>query len=97
MGVKLFAWVGGLALFLGVVFFVKYAFDRDLIPPEVRVAIGFLVGIGLLVGGVALSRKNYAVLSQTLCATGVVILYAVTFACRSIYHFASFGVMPRSR
>src|SRR5262249_9070747 len=30
MGVKLFAWVGGLALFLGVAFFVKYSFEHDL-------------------------------------------------------------------
>jgi hypothetical protein len=94
MGVKGFAWVGGFALFLGVAFFVKYSFDNNLIPPELRVAIGFLVGIGLLVGGVLLSRKNFPVLSHTLCATGVVILYAVTFACRSIYHFEFFGPLP---
>jgi membrane protein DedA with SNARE-associated domain len=56
------------------------------------VAIGFLTGLGLLVGGVVMSRKNFAALSQTLCATGVVILYAVTFACRSIYHFDFFGM-----
>jgi hypothetical protein len=94
MGVKLFAWVGGLALFLGVAFFVKYSFDNNLIPPELRVAIGFITGLGLLVGGVVMSRKNYPALSQTLCATGVVILYAVTFACRSIYHFEFFGPIP---
>src|SRR6266545_1757072 len=41
MGAKLFAWIGGLALFLGVAFFVKYSFEHDLIPPELRVAIGF--------------------------------------------------------
>ena len=95
MGVKLFAWVGGLALFLGVVFFVKYSFEHDLIPPELRVALGFLTGIGLLVGGVYLHRQQqYLVGAQTLCATGVVILYAVTFACRSIYHFEFFGPIP---
>ncbi len=94
MGVKGFAWVGGLALFLGVAFFVKYSFDNNLVPPELRVAIGFLTGLGLLVGGVIMSRKDFAVLSQTLCATGVVILYAVTFACRSIYHFDFFGPLP---
>jgi uncharacterized membrane protein len=82
MGVKGFAWVGGFALFLGVAFFVKYSFDNNLVPPELRVAIGFLTGLGLLVGGVVMSRKNFTALSQTLCATGVVILYAVTFACR---------------
>ena len=38
--------------------------------------------------------KIFPALSQTLCATGVVILYAVTFACRSIYHFDFFGPIP---
>ena len=94
VGVKGFAWVGGLALFLGVVFFVKYSFDNNLVPPVLRVTIGFLVGLGLLVGGVVMSRKRFPVLSQTLCATGVVILYSVTFACRSIYHFDFFGPIP---
>jgi hypothetical protein len=94
MGVKGFAWVGGLALFLGVAFFVKYSFDRNLVPPELRVGIGFLAGLSLMVGGVVMSRRNFATLSQTLCATGVVILYAVTFACRSIYHFEFFGPIP---
>ena len=94
MGVKGFAWLGGFALFLGVAFFVKYSFDNNLVSPELRVAIGFLVGLGLLVGGVAMSRKNFTALSQTLCATGVVILYAVTYACRSIYHFEFFGPLP---
>lgn len=89
LGVKLFAWAGGLALFLAVAFFVKYSFDNNLISPEMRVAIGFIIGIGLVVGGVVTSRKNYLVLSQTLCATGIVILYAITFAARSYYHILS--------
>jgi uncharacterized membrane protein len=91
MGVKLIAWIGGLALFLGVAFFVKYSFDNNLVPPALRVAIGFLTGLGLLVGGLMLTRKQNVVLGQTLCGTGVVILYAVTFACRSIYQFEFFG------
>ena len=41
-----------------------------------------------------MSRKHYAVLAHTLCGTGVVILYAVTFACHSIYHFEFFGRFP---
>ena len=94
MGVKMFAWVGGLALFLGVAFFVKYSVDNNLVSPELRVALGFLAGTGLLIGGVVMSRKNYDALSQTLCATGVVILYAVTFACRAVYHFEFFGPLP---
>ena len=94
MGVKLLAWIGGLAAFLAVAFFVKYSFDNNLISPEVRMALGFAAGLGLLIGGVVMSRKEYAVLAHTLCGTGVVILYAVTFACRSIYHFEFFGLIP---
>ena len=94
MGAKLFAWIGGLALFLGVAFFVKYSFEHNLVPPEMRVAIGFAVGLGLVIGGLALKRKENRVTAQTLCATGVLILYAVTFACRSFYHFAFFGLVP---
>ncbi len=94
MGVKGFAWIGGFALFLGVSFFIKYSFDNNLIPPQMRMALGFLTGIGLLVGGVLMSRKKFATLSETLCATGVLILYAATFACRSIYHFEFFGTVP---
>ncbi|MEA3212022.1 MAG: hypothetical protein QOE70_5079 [Chthoniobacter sp.] len=94
MGAKLFAWIGGLALFLGVAFFVKYSFEHNLIPPEARVAIGFLIGIGLLVGGVMMKRQALAVTAQTLCATGVLILYATTFACRAFYRFPFFGLLP---
>src|SRR2546430_2433342 len=94
MGAKLFAWIGGLALFLGVAFFVKYSFEHDLIPPEVRVALGFLVGIGLVAGGMVMRRKDYSITAHTLCATGILILYAVTFACRAVYHFPFFGPVP---
>src|SRR5436309_701693 len=94
MGAKLFAWIGGLALFLGVAFFVKYSFEHNLISPELRVAIGFVVGAGLVVGGLLVKRKENAVTAQTLCATGILVLYAVTFACRAYYHFAFFGLIP---
>ena len=94
MGAKLFAWLGGLALFLGVAFFVKYSFEHDLIPAQVRVAIGFVLGVGLIIGGLKMSTEKYRVTSQTLVASGVVSLYAVTFASDSIYHFAFFGPLP---
>jgi uncharacterized membrane protein len=92
MGVKLFAWIGGLALFLGLAFFVKYSFDNNLVSPEIRVAIGYIIGVGLLVGGLVLAGREYSVLGQTLCATGVLALYANVFASYAFYHFI--GVIP---
>ena len=92
MGVKLFAWLGGVAMFFGVIFFVKYAFEKNWIPPAVRIALGFLAGTGFLVGGLVIHRlPRYRVLAQVFCATGVLILYGVTFAAHAVYHFAAFG------
>lgn len=103
MGVKLFAWLGGLALFFGIAFFVKYSFEHNLIPPAARVAIGLIIGAGVMAGGVMLHRQEkYRVLAQTLCASGTLILYGVTFAAHSLYHLfgdenrgalVSFGLM----
>ena len=94
MGAKLFAWLGGLALLLGVAFFVKYSVDHGWVPPELRVAIGFVFGLGLVVGGVKLTGKGYTTPAQTLVGAGIVSLYIVTFACNSIYKFQFFGAVP---
>ncbi|MBL9214718.1 MAG: DUF2339 domain-containing protein [Opitutaceae bacterium] len=94
MGAKLFAWLGGVALLFGVAYFVQYAFEHNWIPPEVRVALGFVFGAGLIVGGVALTRRGYTAPAQTLVATGIVSLYVVTFACgRHVYGFLGPGAM----
>ena len=89
MGVKLFAWLGGFALFLGAAFFVKYSIEHDLISPLMRVVISFLVGAGVIAGGLLLRPRGYAVTVQALCAAGVTVLYADIFAARSFYQFVS--------
>ncbi len=89
MGVKLFAWLGGLALFLGVVFLVKYSFDNNLITPLGRIAIGGAVGLALVIAGWRLARGRYRITAHSLCATGIVILYADIFAAHSFYQLIS--------
>lgn len=81
MGAKLFAWLGALALFLGVAFFLKYSIEHGWIPNEVRVAMGFVFGASLIVGGLRIPREKYAITAQSLIAAGVVSLYAVTVMC----------------
>src|SRR5688500_6440454 len=87
LGVKLFAWLGGFLLFLAVAFFIKHAFDRNLITPLMRITFGYIAGVGLIVGGLFIPRKRHAVTVQTLCATGLVVLYANIFASHALFDF----------
>lgn len=89
LGVKLFAWIGGLAFFLGVVFFVKYSFENNLITPVMRIVSGTIVGTGLIVVGALTGVRRYRIPAQSLCATGVLILYANIYAAYSLY-----GLIP---
>ena len=89
MGVKLFAWIGGFVLFLGVVFLVKYSFENNLITPRMRIAIGTLIGLSLIAAGWRATRKNFRVPGQSLCATGILVLYASIFAAHAFYNLIS--------
>jgi uncharacterized membrane protein len=86
LGVKLFAWIGGFILFLGIVFLVKYSFENNLITPAMRVAIGTALGIALIVIGWLTATRRYRVSGQSLCATGVLVLYGNIFAAHVFYH-----------
>ncbi len=85
IGVRLFAWVGGGALFLGAALFLHYSIQQNLISPAVRVAVGLAAGSFALFLGDRL-RKRTDVAGQALAGAGVAILYASLFAARSLYH-----------
>jgi hypothetical protein len=86
LGVKLFAWIGGFVLFLGIIFLVKYSFENNLITPGMRVVIGTVVGLALIVTGWLTATRRYRVSGQSLCATGVLVLYGNIFAAHVFYH-----------
>jgi uncharacterized membrane protein len=94
LGVKGLAWIAGFALFLGVVFFLKFSFDKGWVTPTMRTVMGFVTGTGLLVGGAWLQRKKLSIPAQALCASGTVILYATSFVASSkmFYHLIPPGV-----
>ena len=77
--------IGAVAVLLGVVFFLKYAFDNDWIGPKGRVAIGLLFGI-VTVGIGQKLRAKYLNYSDILVACGVGILYLSIYASYGFYH-----------
>jgi len=90
-GVKLFAWIGGFVLFLGIVFLVKYSFDNNLITPAMRVVIGTVIGLVLIATGWFTAARSFRVSGQSLCATGVLVLYGNIFAAHVFYHLIALG------
>ena len=89
MGVKLFAWIGGFVFFLGVVFLVKYSFENNFITPRMRIAIGVLIGLSLIAAGWRAVKKSYRIPGQSLCATGILVLYADIFGAEAFYNLIS--------
>lgn len=86
-GTKLFAWLGGIALFLGAGFFVKYSIDKNLISPMLRLVIGAVVGLIMIGGSFWFERGRYDVMRQTFSAGGIGVLYSVFFAATLYYEY----------
>lgn len=77
--------IGAIAVLLGVVFFLKYAFDNNWIGPVGRVSIGVLFGI-VMAGLGQRIRTKYQNYSDILIACGVGVLYLSIYASYGFYH-----------
>jgi len=86
-GANLFAWLGGIALFIGAGFFVKYSIDKNLISPIMRLVIGAIVGLGMIAGSFKFERGRYDTMRHTLAAGGIGVLYSVFFAATLYYGY----------
>ena len=84
IGVRLFAWLGGVALFVGLAFFLRYSIQENLMAPPLRVGLGVLVGAVALFGGDYLRTKADRA-GQAISGSGVAILYASLYAARTLY------------
>jgi uncharacterized membrane protein len=68
------AWVGGLALVLGAIFFLSLAFTRGWIGPEARVIIGLAAGTLSLAAGAAFMDRRNTLLGHVLTPVGLAII-----------------------
>ncbi len=82
---RLLAWVGGLALIIGAVFFMSLAFSRGWIGPTARVVIGLVAGTLLVgAGGWFFERKD-RLFGHVLTPVGLAVLSLSFFAGAQLY------------
>ena len=86
IGVKFFAIVASLALFLAGGFFVSYSMEHGWLTPPTQFAIGILAGIICLVLGELKGSRRYAWTADALDAAGISLLYVVFFASFARWH-----------
>lgn len=78
--------IGALAIILGLIFFIKYAFDHQLINNQMKVATVVLIGFCFLWAGRYFYRKQLPVFAQGLIGAGVATLYLAVYAAYNFYH-----------
>jgi uncharacterized membrane protein len=89
IGKKWFSRIGIIFIFIGIIFFFKYLFDRDLIGPDGKISIGVIAGLILLVAGEISNKKKYETkyeyLSRALIGGGFAVLYLSVYAAHILY------------
>ncbi len=78
--------IGIVAMLIGVSYFIKYAFDNNWIGPGGRIAIGLLLGIGLVLWSDRFRKRGYAAFSYSLKAVGIGTVYLSLWGAFQIYH-----------
>lgn len=89
VGQRLIGWAAVALAIFAIGFFIKYAYDKGWIIPEGRVAIGELIGIGLITAGWRQHRKGNALGSQMLLGCGIGACYLATYAAFGFYDLIS--------
>ena len=88
-----FVWVGGVAVALAGLLFVKYAHEQGFISPFLRVLIGLLIAAGLVAAGEYVRRSRGAsvvdYVPAALSAAGLVMGFGVVYAAYGLYDLVS--------
>jgi uncharacterized membrane protein len=92
LGVRGAAWLGGVALVVAAIFFAKWAIDRGLITPELRIALLLLAGVGSLAWAEISLRRGFETTANAVSGAGIAILYIAFFAAYSLYHLLPLAV-----
>ncbi len=77
--------MGALTLFIGIIFFFKYAVDNQWIDALGRVALGIIAGFALLGGGEWLRQQAQTIFAQGVSACGIATVYITAYAASDYY------------
>lgn len=94
-GRRLPIWGGGFALAIAGVFLVRFSIEAGLLTPTVRVALGFLFGLGLLASAEAAFRFEERLqdprVRQALAGAGLATLYGAFYLAGTAYGLIGAG------
>ena len=76
---------GIITVIFAVGFFLKYAYDTNLIGPLGRVVIAAIAGLVALAIGEVTRRRGYGIVAKAVTALGFAILYAAVFSAYRFY------------
>ncbi len=88
--------IGIAIILIGIGVGVKYAIDKNILGPAMRIALGYLAG-AILIGFAIYLKKKYENLSAVMFAGGMAVAYFVTFIAYDFYQLfpkmVTFGSM----
>lgn len=91
MGGKWTMWLGILALFFALAFFLREAWQDQRMGPTVQILLSGLAGVGFLAAG-EISRKRFpGWYGESLSAAGIAILFLTTWAAGERFNFLTYG------
>jgi len=85
IGTRWVLFAGIVTVIFAVGFFLKYAYDTNLIGPAGRVAIAAFSGLIALAVGEVTRRRGYGIIARAVTALGFAILYAAVFSAYRFY------------
>ncbi|RXK81187.1 DUF2339 domain-containing protein [Filimonas effusa] len=88
IGTNIISKVGILITIIGIFIGAKYAIDKDLVSPAVRMAGGYVAALLLVATGLWLKQK-YTQFSAVLVGGGVAVVYFITYSAFGFYHLFS--------
>ena len=89
-----FVWIGGAAIAIGGLLFVKYAYDNALISPRLQIVLGLVAAAALVAAGEMVRRRwsgpgDYV--PAALSAAGLVTAFGTVYGAYALYELVSPG------